>query len=62
MEEENKIEKNKTIVDEETRKKLSFFKAETRKFQMRWNEALTAGDPYYNPNLNRMKEDFSPRV
>lgn len=48
--------------DEDTPAKLAFFKAETKKFQTQWNRVLTEGDPYYNPNLNRMKEDFTPRV
>ena len=48
--------------DEDTPEKKAFFLAETKKFQTQWNRALSAGDPYYNPNLNRMKEDFTPRV
>ena len=48
--------------DEDTKEKQAFFKEETRRFQTKWNAALTAGDPYYNPNLTRSKEDFSPRV
>ena len=48
--------------DEDTPEKQAFFRAETRKFQQRWSAFLSAGDPYYNPNLTRRKEDFSPRV
>ena len=48
--------------DEDTREKQAFFKTETRRFQTRWNEVLAKGDPYYNPNLTRSREDFSPRV
>ena len=48
--------------DEDTPEKLAFFKGETRRFQTKWNGVLTLGDPYYNPNLTRKKEDFSPRV
>ena len=48
--------------DEDTKEKLAFFKTETKRFQTKWNEALTKGDPYYNPNLTRSKEDFTPRV
>ena len=48
--------------DEDTREKQAFFKEETRRFQGKWNGALSKGDPYYNVNLNRMTEDFRPRV
>ena len=48
--------------DEDTKEKLAFFKTETKRFQTKWNEALSKGDPYYNPNLTRSSEDFSPRV
>ena len=48
--------------DEDTKEKQAFFKEETRRFQGKWNGALTAGDPYYNVNLSRMTEDFRPRV
>ena len=48
--------------DEETPEKLAFFKAETKKFQTKWNAVLTKGDPYYNPNLTRKEENFKPLV
>ena len=48
--------------DEDTKEKLAFFKTETKRFQTKWNVALSRGDPYYNPNLTRSKEDFTPRV
>lgn len=47
--------------DEDTPEKKKFFLEETNKFQRKWNKALTQGDPYYNPNLTRDKEDFSLR-
>lgn len=47
--------------DEDTPEKKKFFLEETNKFQRKWNKALTQGDPYYNPNLTREKEDFSLR-
>lgn len=47
--------------DEDTPDKKAFFVKETNRFQRRWNRILTEGDPYYNPNLTREKEDFSPR-
>ena len=31
-------------------------------FQNKWKNILDEGDPYYNPNLTRTKEDFSLRV
>ncbi len=48
--------------DEDTKAKQAFFKEETRRFQTKWNAALTAGDPYYNVNLTRSAENFKPRV
>ena len=47
--------------DEDTPAKKRFFIRETNRFLRRWHRALEAGDPYYNPNLTRWKEDFSPR-
>ncbi len=47
--------------DEETPEKAAFFKGETKRFQQKWNGFLEAGDPYYNINLTRDREDFSLR-
>ncbi len=47
--------------DEDTPAKKAFFMAETKKFQEKWNGFLTKGDPYYNINLTRDREDFSAR-
>ena len=47
--------------DEDTPDKKAFFLKETNRFQRKWNRVLTEGDPYYNPNLTREKEDFSLR-
>ena len=47
--------------DEDTPEKKKFFLEETNKFQRKWNKILSEGDPYYNPNLTREKEDFSLR-
>ena len=47
--------------DEDTPAKKRFFIRETNRFLRRWHRVLEAGDPYYNPNLTRWKEDFSPR-
>ena len=42
----------------ETPDKLLFFQRETKRFQIRWQNELMEGDPYYNPNLTTAKEDF----
>lgn len=47
--------------DEDTPEKKRFFVRETNRFLRRWYKALEAGDPYYNRNLTRWQEDFSPR-
>ena len=44
-----------------TPEKKRFFVRETNRFLRRWHHVLEAGDPYYNPNLTRQKEDFSLR-
>jgi len=40
-------------------KKRERFKREIRFMQGRWGKVLRQGDPYYNPNLTLVKEDFS---
>ena len=45
----------------ETPEKKRFFVRETNRFLRRWHTVLEAGDPYYNPNLSRLREDFSLR-
>ena len=47
--------------DEETREKKKFFVRETNRFLRKWRRVLEQGDPYYNVNLTRKKEDFSLR-
>ena len=47
--------------DEETAEKKRFFVRETNRFLRKWYTVLEEGDPYYNPNLTREKEDFSLR-
>ena len=44
-----------------TREKKRFFVKETNRFLKKWHSVLKAGDPYYNINLTRHREDFSPR-
>ncbi len=43
---------------EDTPEKQARFCAETERFQARWGAELEAGDPYYNPNLSLVYEDF----
>jgi GT2 family glycosyltransferase len=38
------------------------FEKQKRYFQEKWEDLLTKGDPYYNPNLAIDKEDFSINV
>ena len=47
--------------DTETEEKKRFFIGETNRFLRKWYRVLEEGDPYYNPNLTRDKEDFSLR-
>lgn len=44
---------------EDAPEKKQRFEGEVRRFQERWKNELTAGDPYYNPNLTLDTEDFS---
>ena len=44
---------------EDTPEKRKRFEGEVRRFQERWGRELAAGDPYYNPNLTLVTEDFS---
>lgn len=47
--------------DEDTTEKKRFFVRETNRFLRKWHRVLEDGDPYYNVNLTRWKEDFSGR-
>lgn len=47
--------------DTETEEKKRFFVGETNRFLRKWYRVLEEGDPYYDPNLTRDKEDFSLR-
>jgi GT2 family glycosyltransferase/2-polyprenyl-3-methyl-5-hydroxy-6-metoxy-1,4-benzoquinol methylase len=44
---------------EDTLEKRKRFKKEVKYVRERWASVYTRGDPYYNPNLTRDKEDFS---
>ena len=43
---------------EDTPEKVERFNGEVNRFMERWGEELEAGDPYYNPNLTLVYEDF----
>jgi len=44
---------------EDTPEKKVRLEGEIQRFQNRWKEEMKKGDPYYNPNLTKEKEDFS---
>lgn len=47
---------------DDTPEKLARFVREVQMFATEWADVLTAGDPYYNPNLTLQRPDFSPRL
>lgn len=46
---------------ENTVEKLARYNREVDLFTSRWADLISAGDPYYNPNLTRRYQDFSLR-
>jgi len=44
---------------ETTSEKMKRYRGESVTFRMRWAEFLDRGDPYYNPNLSLVTEDFA---
>ncbi len=46
---------------EDTPEKQKRFQGEVLRFQDRWGKELQEGDPYYNPNLTLVHENFSCR-
>lgn len=44
---------------EDTMEKQARFQSEIERFQKKWEQEITAGDPYYNPNLTLHKADYS---
>ena len=44
---------------EDSPEKVKRFNGEIDRFQGKWGDELEAGDPYYNPNLTLIYEDFS---
>lgn len=53
---------SKTRGYEDTKEKKARFKKEKELFVKKWRHVLMSGDPYYNPNLNFKKGDFSIRL
>lgn len=53
---------SKSRGEEDNAEKQRRFKGEIDRFMDRWSDALEAGDPYYNPNLTLLREDFSFRA
>jgi GT2 family glycosyltransferase len=51
--------KSKTRGYEDTPEKQERFNKEIELFRKKWGYILESGDPYYNPNLNLDREDFS---
>lgn len=45
--------------NEDTPEKLARYNREVDIFTTRWADMISAGDPYYNPNLTRRYQDFS---
>lgn len=50
---------SKSRGSEDTPEKVKRFNSEVDRFQGRWSKELADGDPYYNPNLTLIHEDFS---
>lgn len=50
---------SKSRGSEDTPEKKKRFEEEVRRFQERWKNELSVGDPYYNPNLTLERADFS---
>jgi GT2 family glycosyltransferase len=44
---------------EDSPEKMRRFREEARRFRLRWEKQLAAGDPCYNPNLTLVTEDFA---
>ena len=47
---------------EDSPEKVARFQKETAIFRKRWGHILEAGDPYYNPNLSMVTQDFTITV
>lgn len=52
---------SKSRGQEDNAQKQMRFKGEIDRFMDKWGKELEAGDPYYNPNLTLITEDFAFR-
>lgn len=52
---------SKSRGNEDTTEKVERFHGEIRRFLDKWSSFLEKGDPFYSPNLTRMRPDFSLR-
>ena len=46
---------------EDTPEKQFRFEKETKHFEEKWGEQMSKGDPYYNPNLTLLENNFDLR-
>ena len=53
---------SKSRGEDQAPEKRARFVSEVTRFQQRWAAELAAGDPYFNPNFNPDREDFSIRA
>lgn len=50
---------SKSRGQEDSEEKIRRFQSEIEYMRTEWNEILRYGDPYYNPNFSRVKNDYS---
>lgn len=50
---------SKSRGQENSEEKLRRFQSEIEYMRTKWNDILRYGDPYYNPNLTRIRSDYS---
>ena len=50
---------SKSRGQEDTVEKVRRFQDEIEYMRSKWNDIMCYGDPYYNPNLSRIKNDYS---
>ena len=50
---------SKSRGQEDTEEKVRRFQDEIEYMRSKWNDIMRYGDPYYNPNLSRIKNDYS---
>ena len=50
---------SKSRGQEDSEEKVRRFQDEIEYMRSKWNDIMRYGDPYYNPNLSRIKNDYS---